>query len=233
MIPLRSAPLNQLPPLYFDHTSILKTIARRFLSQNPPYMGARYADANDLSQVLGNELNEIDSGRLLPFIPYHLVYGASQKGLEVQQGQTTAGTPLWQADAQDQPAQQFSFEDAGGGYVYIRTLTGNLYLTAGDTLAVTQQLKYPTDGSAQPANHPDRQRWQLTHSHITAQSSDSFTVRNAFFPGKVLQPAGGSANAAVPVVLGDPQAVHIVTQIPNPWLVTTSLLSSSGPGTLH
>jgi len=36
----------------FDHTSILKTICRRFLSANPPDMGERVAQAGDLSQVL-------------------------------------------------------------------------------------------------------------------------------------------------------------------------------------
>ena len=37
----------------FDHTSIIKTICRRFLSTSPPDMGERVANAGDLSQVLG------------------------------------------------------------------------------------------------------------------------------------------------------------------------------------
>lgn len=36
----------------FDHTSIAKTIARRFMSASPPDMGERVAAANDLSMVL-------------------------------------------------------------------------------------------------------------------------------------------------------------------------------------
>ncbi|MGY6277899.1 alkaline phosphatase family protein [Methylomonas sp. MgM2] len=36
----------------FDHTSIAKTIARRFMSKNPPDMGERVAAANDLSMIL-------------------------------------------------------------------------------------------------------------------------------------------------------------------------------------
>jgi phospholipase C len=36
----------------FDHTSIAKTIARRFMSANPPDMGERMAVANDLSMIL-------------------------------------------------------------------------------------------------------------------------------------------------------------------------------------
>jgi hypothetical protein len=36
----------------FDHTSIAKTIARRFMSAHPPDLGPRVRDASDLSQVL-------------------------------------------------------------------------------------------------------------------------------------------------------------------------------------
>jgi phospholipase C len=36
----------------FDHTSIAKTIARRFMSAHPPDLGARVRDASDLSQML-------------------------------------------------------------------------------------------------------------------------------------------------------------------------------------
>ena len=39
------------PDLVFDHTSIAKTIARCFMSANPPDMGERMAKANDLSMV--------------------------------------------------------------------------------------------------------------------------------------------------------------------------------------
>ena len=38
--------------LHFDHSSLLATIVRRFLAQNPPAMGARYAAAEDLSSAL-------------------------------------------------------------------------------------------------------------------------------------------------------------------------------------
>jgi hypothetical protein len=51
---------------HFDHTSILKTIARRFLSDHPPYLGARYAAAHDLSEVLDAQLRP---GQFRPFIP--------------------------------------------------------------------------------------------------------------------------------------------------------------------
>jgi phospholipase C len=38
--------------IVFDHTSIIKTIARRFLSAHPPDLGERVAAANDVSMVL-------------------------------------------------------------------------------------------------------------------------------------------------------------------------------------
>lgn len=44
---------GKVTDMVFDHTSILKTIARRFLSARPPDMGERMAQANDLSMVLG------------------------------------------------------------------------------------------------------------------------------------------------------------------------------------
>jgi hypothetical protein len=215
--------ISNLRPFYFDHTSILKTIARRFMSDNPPYMGARYANASDLSMVLGNQAR---TSQFLPFIPYNLVYIASQKRLDVQYAQTTPGAILWQFDPNDTNAQKFSFEDAGGGFFYIRTHTGNLYLTADDALNVHQQPKYPTDGSATPANDPNRQRWSLTSHAITILHPGGFTIRNAHFPDKVLQPAGSSTLSGTIAVLGAPEAVHGVFQNPNPWQVTSPLLGS-------
>ena len=222
----RVAPLRSL---HFDHTSILKTIARRFMSENPPYMGARYAAANDLSAVLGNELRQ---SQFLPFIPYNVVYGASQKRLDVRGASTAPGTFLWQYNPNDTIAQQFSFEDAGDGSFYIRTHTGSLYLTADDSLGVKQDVKYPAGIDAASAHNRDRQRWTLTSSGV-ALSSSGFTVWNAAFPGKVLQASGGSTDSGVAVVLGDPQVSHIgVIHNPNPWQVTSPLLPS-GNAVLH
>lgn len=43
---------KQVTDVVFDHTSIIKTIIRRFLSAHPPDLGERVAAANDLSKVL-------------------------------------------------------------------------------------------------------------------------------------------------------------------------------------
>jgi phospholipase C len=43
---------GKVTDVVFDHTSILKTIIRRFLSARPADLGERVAEANDLSMVL-------------------------------------------------------------------------------------------------------------------------------------------------------------------------------------
>jgi Phosphoesterase family/Ricin-type beta-trefoil lectin domain-like len=133
--PAAAAPVQTgLHGLHFDHTSVLKTITRRFMTAEPP-LGARYEAANDLSVVLGSEMRQ---PQFLPFIPYNLQFGASQQMLTVPGANPAAGTALVQEASEstaDQPNsggtpdQDFSFEDAGDGYVYIRSHVSNLYLS--------------------------------------------------------------------------------------------------------
>jgi phospholipase C len=210
-------------PLHFDHTSILKTISRKFLNQNPPYMSARQAAANDFSTVLGNQLRP---GRFRPFIPYNFVYGPSQKRLDVQGAITSPGAILWQYNPNDTIAQQFSFEDASDGHFYIRTHTGSLYLTAQQN-GVTQDVKYPTGSATIPGKNPDSQRWALTSNAIVVTQQNLFTVSNAAFPGLVLQSAGGSNNSGVAVVLGPPAQSHGPFTVVNPWQVTSPLINTA------
>lgn len=118
--------------LHFDHTSILKTIARRFLSTNPPFMGARFAAAHDLSEVLGNQAQQ---PQFLPFIRYRLQFVQSQMRLSGNAANRTPGTALVQSPQLPEGdaniiGQDFSFEDAGGGFVRIRSHVSNLYVTA-------------------------------------------------------------------------------------------------------
>jgi phosphoesterase family protein len=92
-----TAPVRQGDPtrrrndLHFDHTSILRTIARRFLSANPPYLGARYAAANDLSAVVGTQKRQT---QFRPFIRYNFQYAASQMMLGVKDANPAPGAPL-------------------------------------------------------------------------------------------------------------------------------------------
>ena len=200
------------PATYFDHTSILKTIARRFLNGStptnpPPDMGARYAAANDLSSIISSQPR---TSPFLPFIAYNLVFSASQKRLEVQDANAAPGTILLQDDPQGTVAQQFSFEDAGNGYFYIRTHTGSLYLTVDvpppgsgtpQSYSVKQDVKYTAGGA--DGNNPNYQIWSLL---IFEPSEYPFTVQTVdigcpAFKDWGLQPLGGSLQSGTPIVL--------------------------------
>jgi hypothetical protein len=112
--------------LVFDHTSILKTIVRRFLGAAPPFMGARYAEASDLSAVM---LAAPRTPQFRPFIPYTLQFAASGLLLDVQSGDRSPGVPLVQSPRSGAPEQDFCFEDAGEDLVYLRSRLSGLYLT--------------------------------------------------------------------------------------------------------
>ena len=216
--------------LHFDHTSILKTIARRFMSSNPPYMGARYAAAHDLSEVLEKALRP---EQFRPFIPYTFACVASKMNLDVPAA--AAGTDLVQLTPNSaSDAQSFRFEDAGGGFVYIRTFAG-LYVTADApagvptgakaTLKIKQDLKYPPGQKG--ARDPDLQRWRFASSAISVLDAANYTISCAGVANKVLQPLDGSAASGAAVVLAAP-GQHPPTGLANPWTVTSPLLPSGG-----
>jgi phospholipase C len=224
--------------LFFDSNSILKTIAKRFMSDYPPYMGPHYAVAKDLSVVIGNTPRQT---QFLPFIRYNFMYGATQKMLDVQYGNTIAGVGLWQWDKNGTMAQDFSFEDAGNGFVYIRTHCGNFYVTvdvpplvmAGEkasalnpNLAVKQDVKYKSAivlNANNPFN-PAYQKWKLSSLSITPLDKDIFVISNAFFPGRVLKCVDTKTGGAV--VLGDPDPATQVHTSKNNWTVTSPLINS-------
>src|SRR5262249_8595306 len=107
-----------------------------------------YAAANDLSMVIGTQLRQ---SQFLPFIRYRLIYVHSQTTLDLYldlQGpnprpgavlQTNGGTGL--------PSQDFSFEDAGGGFVYMRCHLRTLCVTAQVTDAGLGGGELSPDGS--------------------------------------------------------------------------------------
>jgi hypothetical protein len=170
-----------------------------------------------------------------PFIPYTLVCVASKMNLDVQAASSSIGTPLWQYTPNGTDAQSFRFEDAGDGFVYIRTLAG-LYVTAdasqgvltdpGATPGIKQDVKYAPHllGS----QDPNLQRWRFNSSAITVANPTNFTISCAAVPGKVLQPLDGGTASGVAVVLADP-AHHLPTATPDPWTVTSPLLPSTPP----
>ena len=214
--------------LYFDHTSILKTIARRFLSTAPPYMGARYAAASDLSAVVTDVLRQ---PQFLPFIRYNMQYASTQLMMDVQGGSPTAGTPLWQFPVNGTVAQDFSFEDAGGGLVYIRSHVSNLYLTVNHLTSppgVTQETKYagPVGNNAISGAHRQQlQKWRLTSTAISITERDLFQIESHAFPGRALQPAAPSQAESL-LVLGDAGEITGIHPQARAWKVTSPLLSA-------
>jgi Phosphoesterase family len=199
--------------LHFDHTSILKTIARRFLSDDPPYLGARYAGAKDLSIVVGAQLRQ---PQFLPFITYRLQFVQSEMMLNATKLATLdPGAVLWQAPAEDSVVQNFSFEDAGDGFVYIRSHVGNQYLTAD---APDSVLTSATAGS--PAA-----KWTFSETSISTLHPNLFVISNQAYPNLLLQPANRMSGS--PVVLGDPGGTPgIHGGQPNTWSVASPLLTN-------
>jgi phospholipase C len=233
--------------LHFDHTSILKTIARRFMSADPPYLGARYAAANDLSAVIGTRKQQ---SLFRPFIRYNFEYSASQLMLGVKDADPAPGAPLWQLPVDGTAAQDFSFEHAGDGSFYIRSNVSNLYLTVPGTsplltgddeaagvasegvppiispppppIAVIQDVKH-VPGTTQGeliVNPPSvaRQKWLFVPGPI----ADQFTIMSLAVPGKELQPA--KPGQPGPVVLGNRSLPSGSTISLHLWKITSPLL---------
>jgi phospholipase C len=239
---------KQRNDLHFDHTSILRTIARRFMSANPPYLGPRYAAANDLSSVVRNRKRQT---QFLPFLQYNFQFSASQQMLGVKDASPAPGAPLWQLPGDGTAAQDFSFEDAGNGFWYIRSHVSNLYLTvqvpttlatgsAGPAAkpgvagpvpvpvlippAVIQDVK-AAPGSIATAATTDlpavaRQKWLLRPVSSTV-GPDLFLVESEAAPSLVLMPADFTQAGPVvlhPVPLGAPPGTGA-------WKVTSPALS--------
>jgi hypothetical protein len=222
------------PGLHFDHTSVLKTIARRFLSTNPPYLSARYAAASDLSEVIGTQPR---SRQFRPFIRYGFRFNSSQFSLGAKDGVATEGAELWQLAADGSAAQDFSFEDAGGGAFYLRNRVSNLYLTANLPVPVFPPKPVPTSvvletkhrsGTSAAVDREAsvldiaRQKWILIPVLGPHPTGDLFLVGNLALPGKVLQPAQRTTPG--PVVM-DRNGSIPNTGLLNAWKIDSPLLA--------
>jgi phospholipase C len=239
---MRTTVLNPNSGLHFDHTSILKTIVRRFMSQHPPYMGARYAAAHDLSEVLSTEKQE-NTGPFLPFVPYTLEYENTKMNLDVGNDRSRkallhksmanpANIPDW---------QKFRFEDAGDGLFYIRTFAGLFVtvlvphlpvhlVTEGGILAhyVVQDLKFPVGSVGY--KDPNLQKWRLVPgSNMNATAfNTNFVVYSAAFPNLVLQPVDPSPGATLlDVIVGIPTPSTNRLRKPNEWNITSPLIPNN------
>jgi len=213
-------------PLYFDHTSILKTIARRFMTKDPPYMGPRYAAANDLTSVLSQTWRRF---QFLPFVRYNLTYIPSEMRMNVEGGSPTSPiTGRFNTNETDD--QRFSLEERGD-LTYIRTQSGK-YLTVdvpdGNTtlppqgFGIRQDVKY--DGGKaliDPKKFDVKyQLWKLAPLDKTEAGKKQFIITNAFFRTLVLRPSSLVDNAA-PIILGNK-----ITSYPNAWYLSGPIVSS-------
>ncbi|MFJ9179323.1 alkaline phosphatase family protein [Streptomyces sp. NPDC102360] len=223
--------------LHFDHTSVPKTIARRFLSANPPYLGARYAAANDLSAVLGTQRQK---HQFRPFIPHHFQFGATQTTLGPKDGISAAKASVWQLASDGTAGQEFSFEQAGDS-VYIRSRASNLYLTvdspAGASMptptpnqappGVIEDVKYipgPPSASTGPiinSSGDARQKWLLRPVALPDSANDLFVIQSLAVPGALLQPVDPTQPGPV-VLRANPLAGGLDPQ--PAWRVTSPLL---------
>jgi phospholipase C len=202
---------------FFDHTSILKTIVRRFLPNDPPYMGARFAAANDLSSILETAPQD---PQFLPFIRYRLEFVSSGLLLDLGPTDRTRIASLHLATPDGSSGQDFSFEDTGDGHVYVRSVLNNLYVTAlANSADLVMDVKYAADRQA-------LQKWQLSRATENPTTQNEFVVSNEGKPHLVLRPAqDGQNDALVELVTASKTTNPFVN--PNAWKVTSPLLSDS------
>lgn len=204
--------------LVFDHTSILKTIVRRFLNADPPAMGARYAAANDLSAVITPMPRP---GPFRPFIPYRFSFGGPQTALAAVGDQPTAGVAVQLVTSAPDPAPAFCLEYAATGSFHIRTRTGGLYLTAQPDLTIRLATKPPHGSAADPA-----QRWHFAANSISITDSNKYDISNLAFPGLFLQSTGNSAGPTAAVFLGPHPGFGPLRH--DRWTVSSPLLPDIG-----
>ena len=199
---------------FFDHTSVLKTIVRRFLPNDPPYLGARFAAANDLSSVLETAPQ---NPQFLPFIRYRFEFAASGLLLDYGPTERTRKAVFHQAPGDGSPAQDFSFEGAGDGYVYVRGTTNNLYVTAlAGSAELVMDLKTGTP----------LQKWQFSPTNQTATTRSEFVISNQGKADLVLLPLqAGQIDSLAGLATANPQRDPFAN--PNAWKVSSPLLPDS------
>ncbi|HEU5030102.1 MAG TPA: alkaline phosphatase family protein [Spirillospora sp.] len=210
---------SQRGDLHFDHTSILKTIVRTFMSDAPPYLGARYAQANDLSSVITATKH---NAQFRPFIPYTFTFNATSAAMGPQGGVSAPGAAVWQLPADGTTAQSFAFEAAPGGAFFIRSKDSDLYLTLVPP-ATPGPITHPNpstvieDVKHAPADQA-RQKWVLVPAPA---STDLYLVESTAQPGKILQPSDPTTPG--PLVVA-PSSLPAGLNIRLAWKVVSPLL---------
>jgi len=196
--------------------------------------------------VLGTHMEE-STDQFLPFVPYTLEYENTKMNLNVRKvdHSLTGDRSLHvllnasPADALNIPDwERFKFEDAGDGFVYIRTFAG-LFVTvvfsgkpvfdaanAAPVYPVEQNLKFPFGSVG--SRDPNLQKWKFVPGDNKLASNTGFVVHSAAFPNLVLQVDNGAAGAALTsVILSAPTPPTNSLAKPNQWIVTSPLISNN------
>jgi hypothetical protein len=208
--------------VHFDHTSLLATIARRFLPNNPPVMGTRYATAEDLSRTFAPAPRTV-TGRLRPFLPYRIHWpdggGTLGPATTVVAGGGLALGPDPAAGVPDpSDPQSFSLEDLPGGTYRIRTRMDGLYLTAAPDGRVLLDVGRPAASAAGKA-----QVWALQQEVPIADAP--YALVCPAFPGLFLRPGTDPAN---PFQVGLGPATGPGPTGRPAWRITSPLLPAFG-----
>jgi hypothetical protein len=178
---------------------------------------------------------EISAGQFLPFVPYTLDYEDTKMNLDVHNADRSLHASLQTnaANALNIPdSQKFRFEDAGDGYVYIRTFAG-LFVTvifSGKPVIhpvpvyhVEQNLKFPFGSVG--SKDPNLQKWKLVPGNTVVAFNTGFVVYSAAFPHLVLQAGNGAVGAtATAVILSIPTPSTNPLVKPNQWNITSPLI---------
>lgn len=129
--------------------------------------------------------------------------------------------PVWPSERRsgqfspnETDAQSFRFEDAGNGFVYIRSHVSNLYVTAE---APNSVLTGTTKASAGA-------KWMLSPISGSVLDRNLFLITNQDYPNVVLQPADPSQFES-PVVLGNGAIGGIAGGNPNAWKISSPLFT--------
>lgn len=121
------------------------------------------------------------------------------------------------------PAQDFSFEDAGDGYVRLRSHVGNRYATVinPNSGLVSPSLELDVRYDATGGRDPALQRFRFASVGISHLTHNHYVVSSEARPDLQMQAARPEPNS--PVILGKPGRPE-QSGSPAEWIVTSPLL---------
>src|SRR3954470_21898848 len=127
------------------------------------------------------------------------MFNASKMRMNAYNRSTVTRADLSQFTKNDVQAQNFSFEvAAAGGWTYIRTHCGALYVTVdATTFGIKQDVKYQV---GQAGADIKSQLWMLKSLGTTGADKNSFVIACDLFQNKILKPANLQSGAQLVLV---------------------------------